>query len=252
MAAAFVVCSQLTVVAPAHADASATVKVRTQRMTDANLGSGQDGWYNAGDRVTLTCWKRGQPVKGYFSFNIPNGGWDNLWYRSADNHYVADVDIETGTLQPVGPDCGALGAGGGAPAPEAAPTGTPGRAMGDKQSGNSAVGGQCTWGALEKWHGNAGYYPDLDGNALSWANSARNHHWTVVDDAQPRSIVVFRPGLPDIGANGHVAWVNSVSQRSDGRWINITEMNNIAHGGEWSWWTRDVKDIPGMSYILMP
>jgi hypothetical protein len=49
-------------------------------MSDANLTSGQNGWYNAGDHLTLICSRRGQPVKGYFRFNIPNGGWDNLWY----------------------------------------------------------------------------------------------------------------------------------------------------------------------------
>src|SRR5689334_7466685 len=63
----------IMVAAPAHADAGATVKAQTQRMSDANLGSGQDGWYNEGDHLTLVCSKRGQPVKGFFSFNIPGG-----------------------------------------------------------------------------------------------------------------------------------------------------------------------------------
>jgi len=74
-------------------------------MSDANLNSQQNGWYDAGDKLTLVCSKRGEPVKGFFSFNIPNGGWDNLWYRTPDNNYVADVDIETGTLKDVTPDC---------------------------------------------------------------------------------------------------------------------------------------------------
>ncbi|MGA5541345.1 M23 family metallopeptidase [Mycobacterium sp. NPDC051198] len=91
----------------AAADTTATVKARTQRMTQSNLKSQQDGWYNVGDRLTLLCSTRGQAVQGYFSFNIPNGGWDNLWYRTSDGHYVADVDIETGTLDVVAPDCSA-------------------------------------------------------------------------------------------------------------------------------------------------
>ena len=66
--------------------------------------------------MTLVCSKRGQPVKGFFSFNIPNGGWDNLWYKTSDGNFVADVDIETGTLNDVASDCG-----GGNPPP--APTG---------------------------------------------------------------------------------------------------------------------------------
>ena len=90
----------------ASADPSGTVKAKTQRMADANLGSQQNGWYNAGDQLTLVCAKRGQAVKGFFSFNIPNGGWDDLWYKTTDGNYVADVDIETGTLGVVAPDCG--------------------------------------------------------------------------------------------------------------------------------------------------
>lgn len=106
--------------APAHADSSGTVKAKTQRMSDANLGSQQNGWYNPGERVSLVCSKRGQPVKGFFSFNIP-GGWDNLWYKTSDGNFVADVDIETGTLNDVAPDCG--NGGGGGSAPPAAPSG---------------------------------------------------------------------------------------------------------------------------------
>lgn len=103
----------------AVADASATVKARTQKMAQSNLGSTQNGWYNQGDRLTLVCSERGQAVKGYFSFNIPNGGWDNLWYRTSDGSYVADVDIETGTLNVVAPDCRTLTDPGPAPAQSA-------------------------------------------------------------------------------------------------------------------------------------
>jgi hypothetical protein len=114
MATAGFTASAVLFAAPAHADAPATVKTHTQRMSDANLGSQQNGWYNAGDQITLVCSRRGQPVKGYFSFNIPNGGWDNLWYKTSDGNFVADVDIETGTLNDVASDCGA---GGGTPPP---------------------------------------------------------------------------------------------------------------------------------------
>ncbi|WP_175616191.1 M23 family metallopeptidase [Mycobacterium sp. GA-1841] len=75
-------------------------------MSQPNLGSQQNGWYNEGDRLTLVCSERGQKVKGFFSFNIP-GGWDDLWYKTSDGNFVADVDIETGTLDVVAPGCGA-------------------------------------------------------------------------------------------------------------------------------------------------
>jgi murein DD-endopeptidase MepM/ murein hydrolase activator NlpD len=103
--------------ASAHADASATVKAHTQRMSDANLNSQQNGWYNEGDQLTLVCSRRGQPVKGFFSFNIPDG-WDNLWYKTSDGNFVADVDIETGTLDVVAPDCSG---GGSTPPPQQSP-----------------------------------------------------------------------------------------------------------------------------------
>jgi len=126
------------------------------------------------------------------------------------------------------------------------------RTMGARRAQNSGDPGQCTWGALQMWFQNSGYYPDIQGNAKDWVASARAHGWTVVSGAQPRSIVVFQPGLPGVDPNGHSAWVNSVSQRFDGQWINMTEMNDTSHGGLGNWWTLDVKDEPGMSYILMP
>jgi hypothetical protein len=101
----------LHMAAPAEAEATGTVKARTQRMSDANLGSHQNGWYNPGDKLALVCSKRGQPVKGHFSFNIPNGGWDDLWYKTSEGDFVADVDIETGTFNDVAPDCGKVGGG---------------------------------------------------------------------------------------------------------------------------------------------
>lgn len=120
LALGFALLLAVFVATPAHADATATVKARTQRMSDANLNSHQVGWYDAGEKLTLVCSERGQAVKGFFSFNIPNGGWDNLWYKTSDNSFVADVDIETGTLKDVTPDCGGHAP---APAPPPAPSG---------------------------------------------------------------------------------------------------------------------------------
>jgi Peptidase family M23 len=104
--AAGTVASALMMAAPASAEATGTVAARTQRMSDATLTSQQNGWYDVGQQLTLVCSKHGQPVKGHFSFNIPNGGWDNLWYQTSDGSFVADVDIETGTLNVVAPNCG--------------------------------------------------------------------------------------------------------------------------------------------------
>lgn len=91
--------------ADADADAVATVMARTQRMSGPALTSTQNGWYEAGTGVSLVCHQRGQAVKGYYSPWIPNGGWDNLWYLASDGFFVADVDINTGSNDPVVPEC---------------------------------------------------------------------------------------------------------------------------------------------------
>jgi surface antigen len=241
--------------APANAETTGTVKApTTQRMSGPNLTSGQDGVYRAGENLTLVCHTSGEPVKGYFSFNIPNGGWDSLWYKTSDGHYVADVDIETHTLNALGPDCGPA-----APPPAPASNAAANRTQGATIDHNPLSGyeGYCTWGAQERVHTNAGYYiKALTGTAVSWANQGRAAGWTVVDEPQPRAIVVFDAavaGNPD----GHVAWVDAVN----GKDVTITEMNygrgataenGYRTAGFNKFDTRTVKHVPGMSYILIP
>ncbi len=87
----------------AYAAPSATVKTKTQKMSAPNLTSQQNGWYDPGTQVALVCSARGQSVQGFFSSNIPNGGWDNLWYKTSDGNFIANVDIET--LDIVAPEC---------------------------------------------------------------------------------------------------------------------------------------------------
>lgn len=82
-----------------------TAMVTTQRMSDATLKSTQHGNYSKGQKLTLSCYKRGQSVQGYYSGYVGNGGWDNIWYRVSDGYYVADVDISTGVNGPVTGAC---------------------------------------------------------------------------------------------------------------------------------------------------
>lgn len=220
---------------------SGTVAVSTQRMSDATLHSTQAGWYNKGSRLSLACYKRGQSVQGYYSRWIP-GGWDNLWYKTSDGYFVADVDINTGSNNPVTPACGVT------PPP---PPPANGRKWGQTRATNAGAAGNCTWGAYEKFRAATGKYPALAGDAKNWANSARATGWTVVADAQARAIVVFQPGVQGAKPpSGHVAWVDSVSRRADGLYVSITEMNGKDGLGRWS--TRTIKDVAGMSYILAP
>ncbi len=82
-----------------------TVAAQTQQMSQSNLNSTQIGTFSVGQVLTLACYQRGESVKGFFSSSFGNGGWDNLWYRVSDGTYVADVDLETGTLDPVVAAC---------------------------------------------------------------------------------------------------------------------------------------------------
>lgn len=108
VALGLVAASVVAVPASASAAPTARVMVQTQRMADATLNTTQLGWYSKGSVLQLSCFKRGQNVKGYFSPWIP-GGWDNLWYKTSDGGFVADVDIDTGSNNPVTGECGAGG-----------------------------------------------------------------------------------------------------------------------------------------------
>lgn len=127
-----------------------------------------------------------------------------------------------------------------------------GRSTGQTRLSNPGTVGQCTWGAAQKWFEASGSYPAMRGDAKDWRGSASAAGWTVVDEPQARSIVVFQPGVAGANGYGHVAWVDSVSPRADGQWIHVTEMNNTSLGGVGIYNGRDVKVGPGMSYILLP
>lgn len=188
-------------------------------------------------RVTIVCHVRGQSFSGG-----PFGVTTNIWNKLDNGGYVTDAMLETGSNSAVVPVCS-----NGTPAVIA------GRATGQTRSTNTGVSGQCTWGAYHKWFVASGnrHYPALSGNAKDWAASARAAGWTVVADAQARSIVVFQPGVHYADRTyGHVAWVDRVERRADGVYVTITEMNYGGKVGQWN--TRTVKDIPGMSFILLP
>jgi surface antigen len=122
------------------------------------------------------------------------------------------------------------------------------RTVGRTQAINPGTPGQCTWGVAEKWFEATGSYPAMRGNALEWTNTAAAAGYTVVDTPQDRSIVVFQPGVAGAGGYGHVAWVDSVSP--GGQFIHVTEMNGLA--GEGLWNDRDIQNVPGMAYVLLP
>lgn len=181
-----------------------------------------------GSRVTITCHVRGQSFTG--------GPWKvttNIWNRLDTGGYVTDGMLSTGSNAAVVPPC------------EGA------RSVGNKAPTNTGAAGACTMGAYDKWFRATGYYPQIGGNAKDWAKNAAANGWSVVLDAQPRSIVVFQPGVHGADRTyGHVGWVERTESRADGLYVVITEMNGAAGLGRWS--TRTVKDVPGMSYVLAP
>ena len=87
--------------APASAETKyGTAMVRTQKMAGPHLTKyTQIGWYNKGQRLALNCYVRGQYVRGW------GGGPSNLWYKVSDGRYVADIDLNTGSNNPITGAC---------------------------------------------------------------------------------------------------------------------------------------------------
>jgi surface antigen len=118
---------------------------------------------------------------------------------------------------------------------------------GPSASSNWGTPGQCTWGALNKWHRATGWYlGGFHGNAYTWNERARAAGHSVGYTPRARSVVVFEPGVAGSSSVGHVAWVTSVSGSS----ITIVEMNAMA--GPFNYNTRTLKHRSGMSYIYAP
>ncbi len=227
---AVVLTAQVAVAGTAEAAPNrGTPAVTTQRMTDATLHSTQHGTYAKGGALVLECYKRGQNVKGAFSPWIP-GGWDNLWYRVDDGHYVADVDLSTGSNDPVTGPCPPP-----TPPPPAAPVAVggntlqPGQALAPGQSVRSsdgrflfvqqgdgnlvlyAPGGRALWDSRRSGGGYTTYMQG-DGNLVTYAPGHRavwsSNTWgkpasrlVVQDDG---NVVIYAPGNRAVWATNTV------------------------------------------------
>jgi hypothetical protein len=73
-------------------------------MSSATLNSTLLGWYSPGAVVSLSCAVWGESVRGFYSPWI-SGGYDALWYKTAEGTFTADVDLNTGSDSPVTPMC---------------------------------------------------------------------------------------------------------------------------------------------------
>lgn len=188
--------------------------------------------------VTIVCYVRGEPFSGG-----PYRLTTDIWNQLDTGGYVTDAMLNTGSNDPVVPLC----------AGENAPPPGPPRATGQTSAKNPADAGTPAWGAMAKWFQVSGkkWYPALSGLPREWANVARTTGWTVVEQPEPRSIVVFQPGVEGAPPSGHVAWVDTSANRRDGPYIGITEMHSSGDGLN-TWTSREVRHRPGMSYILLP
>lgn len=204
----------------------------TQRMSAPTLHSVQSGTWKKGTKLTLTCHARGQRVSGYYSSWVP-GGTSNIWYKTTEKMWVADIDINTGSNDPVVAACSSI-------------------KWGATRSSNTGVAGNCTWGAYSKFKAYTTTYPALTGNAKDWFASAKNTGWSTTTTPRANSIVVFQPRVHGAHATyGHVGWVTGVTKTSTGVYrVTFTEMNGVGGFNKWS--TRTVNHVSGMGYILAP
>jgi surface antigen len=222
--------------APAHAAggygpyvtvASPSLSARTAPSTSATVVQ-QLAYHST---IYIACQTSGTSVGGSV-----------VWDRLTSGVYVFDYWTNTPgylTWTTSIPRCGTT-----APAP--APTATFGKTV----TYNEGASGQCTWWAINEFHGYTGLYPNLvapgnNGDAQFWAGNATYNGWTVTATPRVHSIAVFPPYKNSAGAVGHVAWVTAVS----GTQITITEMNFVA-------WnkvdTRTLTPDVTVRYILAP
>ena len=184
-ATAAIIGGQLAISPSAYASTTQdTVMVKTQRMTSDTLNSKQVGWYPKGKHLSLICYERGESVKGWGSSGIP-GGWDNIWYKVSDGYWVGDVDLLTGSNNPITSECSK-------PKPPAAPAKhyNAGIIAASNHYGNGAYGGQCLAFALTLVRAAGGpslaFGLDVATYQSQWAQHATQISWS---QAAPGDII---------------------------------------------------------------
>lgn len=234
--------------APVAASAAAygTPAVATQRMTGPSLNTAQAGWYAKGQRLTLVCHVKGQPVKGAFSRYIP-GGWDDIWFKVSDGYYVADVDIETGSSTPVVGPCPPSSA----PAPAPAPTSKETRAVNWalSQVGSNSYTNLCGKFVANAYGMNAlGYH-----TALLHYNALKSAGQIKTTGTPPKGALVFSRSSSDGGA-GHVVIATGdgryvsggmSAKYGSGRTVQIIPSWNVTKGATYLGWAYAPASWPG-------
>lgn len=216
------VANAATLAGPYTVTASPYLNEHTSASTSAPVA----GTIPHGASVYISC----QTTGSYY-----NG--TDIWDQLPNGLYVTDDLVTTPVYDGFSPgiaNCANL-------------TGAVGRTV----SYNEGAAGQCTWWAINEFHGYTGLYPALtnpanNGNAEYWAINAAYNGWTVSASPRVDSIVVFPPYVNGALSDGHVAWVTAVGAGT----ITFTEMNGTA--GPYRVDTRTVVPASSVRYILAP
>ena len=109
------------------------------------------------------------------------------WCRVSAGRWVANVDIQTGSLDPIAPDCGTP------PFPTPAPTAEPGRTIGQMKNVDTGALRQLHVGRRRQMVPSDGapLLPGSERQCQSLVDSARGTCWTCVLGAQTRYVVVL-------------------------------------------------------------
>jgi surface antigen len=131
------------------------------------------------------------------------------------------------------------------------------RTKGQTVASNTFPKYQCTYGALYQAYMHYGLYPKVSGDAKYWYSKAASSGWTVTNEPESNTIVVWQPGYDGAGSpTGHVAWVEGIEYRSGVAYIHTAEMN-IQSGQGSSFRYRILPgsalsgNPPGRGYILV-
>lgn len=222
---------------------------RTQQMSGPTLKSTQRGWYPKGAVVTLVCHERGQSVQGALSRWHPNDGWDDLWYKTTDGVYVADIDIETGSNTPVTAACGAS-----APAPAPAPAASRAKADRAVAWANSQIGSQAYDFLCERFVENAYGTQHQAGSAIALRNQLAGAGQIHMDQNIPVGALVFSRNTRWDKGNGHVViatgggqYVSGGVSKTIGNHATVQRLSswNPAAGSEYLGWAHVPASWPG-------
>jgi surface antigen len=105
------------------------------------------------------------------------------------------------------------------------------RTRGTVRSSNLFPSGQCTYGAERQFYLHFSVYPEIRGDARLWYVDAKSHGWTVTNEPESNSVVVWQPGVDGALSTGHVGWVEGIEYRAGVPYLHTSELNIVSGQG---------------------